>query len=154
MGARGPKKTPTAILKLKGSWQAKHRPDVQEQAEMPDAPAWLSGKPLAAWKELAPVLLSKGVLTIRDANALARYCQLFVRWREAEDFMDRHSAIIPVMKGGKVIGTKPHAYARLALGLSAQLEKLEADFGMNPAARADIMTPKEKAPIETRQRSG
>lgn len=160
MGLRGPKKTPTAVLKMTGSWRANGRPDSQEPAEMPPPPSWLAGRVLEVWKELAPVLLQKGVLTVRDRNALARYCQLWHRWRQAEEFIDTYGSTYTITKTEKatgkekVVNTKAHPQARLALALNTLLEKLEADFGMNPAARADILTPKDKAPIETRQRSG
>lgn len=126
---------------------------------MPEPPSWLTGRVLEVWKELAPLLLDKGVLTTRDRNALSRYCQLWHRWRQAEEFIDTYGSTYTITKEDKqgrekVVNTKAHPQARLALALNTLLEKLEADFGMNPAARADILTPKDKAPIETRQRQG
>lgn len=157
MGLRGPKKTPTAILKLNGSWRGKVRPDANEQAEMPEPPSWLVGRVRDVWMELAPLLLDKGVLTLRDRNALARYCQIWHRWRQAEEFIDAYGSTYTITKADKqgrekVVNTKAHPQARLALALSSLLEKLEADFGMNPAARADILTKKPHGQIETRQR--
>lgn len=156
MGSRGPRKTPTAILQMNGSWRAKNRPDAKEQAELPPAPTWLKGRTLEVWNELAPMLANKGVLTLRDANALARYCQTWVRWREAEEFLDKAGMSFSIVrdKKGEPVGTKSHASARLSLALQTILEKLEADFGMNPAARADILTPKEKPAMPTRDRTG
>ncbi len=79
MGKRGPKPTPTAVLKLRGSTLVTGRreaAEVQGPAGTPDAPEWLDEEARAAWDRIVPLLEGMGVLTRIDGNALARYCRL------------------------------------------------------------------------------
>jgi P27 family predicted phage terminase small subunit len=79
MGNRGPQPTPTAKLKLSGSWLAAAREKAGEPrlpTAIPDVPADVGGDRLAKrfWCETAPLLHRMGVLTAADAGVLAQYC--------------------------------------------------------------------------------
>jgi len=152
MGARGPAPTPTKILQMRGSrWP--ERLGINEplpEAGAPTCPSWLPTDAKAAWKQLAPVLLDMGVLTKADRLALARYCRLFMRWRRAEDFLDKHGEVYPIRKvvtdrdGNErveVVGSAPFPQVAIAAKLADQLLRLEQNFGLTPSARSRIQVP-------------
>jgi len=128
MGRRGPARTPTKVLALSGSWRAKSRTDEPPaDGKTPICPAWLGKHAKTTWRYIVPRLADMGVLGSTDRNTLARYCQLFVRWREAEASGD----------------------VTLSIKLSAHLLKLEREFGLTPSARAGLAKPKDN-PHENR----
>ena len=50
MGKRGPPRTPTSVLKLRGSWRGNVRGDEPEpKHDRPQFPEWLSAEERAAW---------------------------------------------------------------------------------------------------------
>lgn len=138
MGSRGPKPTPTAILAIRGSRKASDRPDLRVNAELPDPPEWLTGSALDMWNELAPLLFHAKVLTKRDRNALARYCRLWHRWRQAEEQVDRIGMSIVSKGSDGNVELRRNPVAIEARNLAAMLDRMEAAFGLNPASRSAI----------------
>jgi len=64
MGHRGPPRTPTSVLKLRGSWRGNARGDEPEPAhDRPDCPEWLSAEERTAWDRVVALLESMRVLT-------------------------------------------------------------------------------------------
>ena len=56
MGKRGPTRTPTSVLKLRGSWRAKTRGDEPTPQEgVPESPDWLSEDEQSVWDRLTPL---------------------------------------------------------------------------------------------------
>ncbi len=75
MGKRGPRPTPTEILKLRGSTLVtpeREAGEVHGPMGTPDRPDWLDDQAKAAWDEIAPLLQDMGILTRIDGNALMR----------------------------------------------------------------------------------
>lgn len=140
MGSRGPAPTPTAKLRLSGSWRAKTRTNEPEpDRARPTCPAWLRPEAKACWKRIVPQLEAMGVLGRIDRNALARYCELWARWRECAEFVQKHGETYPMKsKDGRVIGLASFPQAKAMQSLSETLRKLEAEFGMTPAGRARL----------------
>lgn len=129
MGRRGPAQTPTAILAARGSWLAKTRQDEPIAAGAPLRPAWLTGAAeIEAWNFVCPLIAGMNVAGAADTNAIARYCRLFARWRECEDFVTKHGMTDENFKEYPQVGR--------AARLADQLLKLEQQFGMTPSARA------------------
>lgn len=140
MGSRGPAPTPTNILKLRGSWRAKLNPnEPQPPPGRPSCPRWLSEEAKRFWRRVVPQLDAMGILTKIDGGALARYCQLYARWREAEEFIARRGSVLPVKNAeGEVIDLKPFPQVGIASKLAEQLLRLEQQFGLTPSARARL----------------
>ncbi len=140
MGSRGPAPTPTAILRANGSWRGDiNANEPKPKRGVPKAPFSLKGKAGKAWKFLAPILDEIGVLTVIDGHALARYCVLWARWREAEDFLEKHGTTFAEKnKDGEVIGMKAFPQVKMSLDLAAAILRLEQSFGMSPSARSRI----------------
>jgi len=147
MGKRGPKPTPTKTLENRGSWRAKKRegePILELVVQDPDTgeltcPTWLSKEAKRAWKELAPQLQEAGLLAIVDQNALARYCEIWVQWRKAMEFIDKNGQ---VYEGPG--GTRPWPQVQIAHKGAAELSRLEQSFGLTPSARVGLTVTKVK----------
>ncbi len=149
MSKRGPKPTPTAVRKLRGSTLVSKRREAAEvkgPAGAPDRPDWLDDEARLAWDRVVPLLEGMGVLTRVDGNALARYCRLWSRWRKAESFIEEKGEMYPLRddKGGvKCFMQWPQV--AIANKLAQQLTRLEQEFGMTPSARARL----QLAPTDT-----
>ncbi len=143
MGTRGPPPTPTPVLAMRGSWRSKRNPrEPCPEPGRPRCPRWLDKQAKAAWKQLAPQLDRMGVLAKVDGNALARYCQLWARWRSAEEFLrDRGDTHLVKDADGHVKGIRAYPQVRIANQLAEQLLRLEQQFGMTPSARSRIEVP-------------
>lgn len=146
--ARGPARTPTAILKARGSWRGEKREKAEPKPEKgrPRRPSWLKGDAEKEWKRLVEMLSRMGILTKIDGNALARYCRLWERWRRSEEFIEEHGTQYPVKKTigrgedqtVEVVGFRIFPEAKLAMALAVELRRLEQEFGLTPAARTRI----------------
>lgn len=138
----GPPKTPTAILEARGSWLAKTRTNEPEATGEPEKPAHLTGLASEAWDRLLPLLMGLGVAGAVDADALARYCSIYARWRACEAFIAKHGMVLPALDAdGKLCDMKEFPQVGRASRLADQLLRLEQQFGMTPSARATLGTP-------------
>jgi len=157
MGKRGPKKTPTRILKLRGSWLADTREDEPKlESDIPNCPVWVKGIARRKYKELTKLLNTMGVLTKIDRNALARYCDTWAWWREAREFIKKNGMVYVTYTGGdgnekKIKYIQQFPQVNIANKLAAQLGRLEAEFGLTPSARAG-MTINKKDTMNTKTR--
>lgn len=148
MGKRGPKPTPTAILNGRGSWRGKkNKAEPVTDPTTPTCPDWLDAQAKEYWADVAPMLTNSDVLKRIDGAALARYCQLLARWRKCEEFIQKHGDTYPIKdKAGQVKGVREFPQVRRASDLSAQICRLEADFGMTPSSRSRLVTTDPKPP--------
>ncbi len=140
MGQRGPRPTPTAILRQRGSRRANLRKgERQPLRERPTCPRWLDKTAKACWKQIIPQLDQMGILTTIDANAIARYCVLWSRWIKAEQFIAGHGETYPLRDNeGRVKCLQQFPQVAIAHRLSIALTKIESEFGMTPSSRSRI----------------
>lgn len=140
MGKRGPAPTPTKILEARGSWRSrKNSREPKPDKGRPRCPQWLKGSAKAEWKKIVEMLDRMGILTKVDGNALARYCRLWQRWRDAEDFIAEHGDQYPVKDAkGNTVSFRLFPSARVAISLAVELRRLEQEFGLTPASRTRI----------------
>jgi P27 family predicted phage terminase small subunit len=145
MGQRGPAPTPTPILKLRSSTlvtQKRADAEVKGPTGRPKCLKWLDPAAKAVWKQLIPQLETMGILSTVDRNALARYCQLWARWKKAELFIQQHGEAYPLKdENGKIKYLQPFPQVSIAHKLAALLTRLEHEFGMTPSARARLYAP-------------
>jgi len=144
MGTRGPAPTPQAVLAARGSWRANVAQDDLVPAPEPgigDPPDWLDEEARQAWSDLSMRLLAMNVLGTIDWHALALYCQLWSRWRKAEDFVARHGDSYVVKDDrGEVRGVRLYPQVKLAGQLAEQLTRLGRELGLSPSARTRVRT--------------
>ncbi len=141
MGSRGPPRTPTAILKARGSWLVKHREETEPKPPRgrPTCPRWLKNEARAEWKRLVVLLDDMGVITKADGNALSRYCKLLERWKRMEAFIEENGETYQTMdRDGMPAGRQVYPQVKLAHELAVQLGRLEGEFGMTPASRSRV----------------
>lgn len=140
MGRRGPPRTPTALLKAAGSRLAARRAPLEPQPGrgVPTMPATLGAPARRIWQAIAPVLDTMGVLTTADGASLARYCQTLADWHQLNRVIQRSGFTFKTKTtaGHPTVKTRPEVGIRK--GLAADLAKLEAQFGLTPAARASL----------------
>jgi P27 family predicted phage terminase small subunit len=90
------------------------------------------------------------ILGTCDRNALARYCQMFAQWRENTEFLTEHDETRMLRdKLGHFTKQEERPQVKRTERLAQQLLALERQFGLTPAARADLAMPTEN-PDENR----
>jgi P27 family predicted phage terminase small subunit len=127
----GPSKTPTAILKLRGSRRASGRGDSGYATEAPKRPAWLKGESRQKWDELSEQLSAIGVLTTTDADALARYCDLWSHWLQARKQLHE-------LQKADTVDAQFFRWQRVYRALGEQLHRVGREFGLTPTARIGL----------------
>lgn len=156
---RGPPRTPTAILKRRGSWRAKTREDEPGGGEQsrPVCPAWLEPEAKKEWRRLIPELAALGVLHRVDRNALALYCTRWAMWRRTYGVLSTHGPTLPDYDAdGEIVGYHDRPEVARELRYFEQLIKLGARFGMTASDRAALArpavkpTPKDDAAVHLR----
>jgi P27 family predicted phage terminase small subunit len=141
MGQRGPKKTPTKVLELRGSWLAKHRKPHEPavQAGIPVRPAYLDEEERQVWKTLVTRLHKAGLLATIDGEMLGRYCVLRSRWLKALEWVRQHGDSYPIRdQAGHLVTFRVYPQTRQLTALHESLCRIEASFGMSPSARAAL----------------
>lgn len=131
MARPGPKRTPTKILKMRGSWLAGVR-DVEPQpgAGDPITPDWLTDpEAVACWRWATEQLRGMGMLHLADQRRLESLCQNYAVW----------------VRCAKAINAMDADTQERARGLAADMFKANDavrracdDLGFSPAARADM----------------
>lgn len=145
MAKPGPKRTPSKILKMRGSHRAKRAVQEPEPDQLiPDPPRPLKGPALQMWNTLSVQLDAMKVITVADGNALHRYCVIWARWarltdklalEEADEFYESVGD-----KGQKII--KEHPQVKICAKYADQLLRLEQEFGLTPSARSGLQVTK------------
>ncbi len=100
----------------------------------PSVPAWMPAEAKAVWRQLAPVLTARGVLTIESLGTLEAYALAVGALRRA------HRAIAADgdyqrSEGGKVTR---HAGFSTVAQMGAEARRLAAELGLTPTSRGKI----------------
>lgn len=156
MGRRGPKPKPAAVLRLHGNPKANAWGDAEPQADTapPAMPPEVEVDALASetWREACRLLGNMGLLSATDTLALARYCVTYSRWRALLADVRKNGEVHEIIDAMGNEVTKTRAAARLLSELSAQLTRLEGEFGLTPSSRSSIgrgLTKAGKDPMDT-----
>lgn len=154
MGRRGPPPKPTKLRVLQGN--PGKRPlnpsEPQIQRGLPRCPDWLSEPAKVEWRRVSRLLRALGVLTQADADALTLYCQLFVRWRNAEEFIAKHGEVYPLKdEQGKIRCMQQFPQVSIARHLAQLLRSYQQEFGMTPSARSRIRAEQPSGPSALEQ---
>ena len=126
---------PTALRLIQGNPSGKkitkREPKVAVGARMPQG---MSPGAQKHWPQIASLLTASRILTKIDATALAAYCELFARWRDAADNIAKHGVTVPGAAGALKIS--PHWSAFIQA--TSEMRRYLAEFGMTPAARVRV----------------
>lgn len=149
MGKRGKPPTPTAILKLRGSWRGNRNPDEpQPDNQTPTCPDWLDDYAKAAWFQIVPRLAGMGIIDSVDEHALVVLCQTWARWKRAEETLMKVGTTYVSKKPDGSVMIRKMPQVGIADGAAHSLARWFQEFGMSPSARSRIRVPdkKESAP--------
>ncbi len=146
MGLRGPPRTPTSILKMRGSQLAKRRAresSVQAEGGKPTAPTWLDAEGKAEWRRTVRALETMQILSRSDRAALVGLCQawsMFVALAKAWNRLDatEYVASRPL---GVMVSQSFNDYRRAAL-----------EFGLTPASRSRVTAATPTGPTTDKSR--
>ena len=138
MAQKGRKPKPTAMKQLEGNPGKRKLNSNEPQPERtaPECPDWLSEEAKAEWHRLADVMEAMGILTEIDMAAFAGYCQSYARWKEAEEFITRHGAIVKTPSGY----WQQVPQVSIAQQYLKDMHKFAEQFGLTPASRSRIVT--------------
>jgi len=143
---KGRKPLPSGVKGLFGN-PGKRRLNEQEPKPaigLPDPPHELDDQAKAIWDRVGEQLVQLGVMTVIDANALARYCTLYSHYLRTEKLLrdwTKDGTGPVIMTGGKdgKAGTlMVHPFHTALLQYGKELRQLESEFGLTPASRTRI----------------
>lgn len=146
MGRRGPRPTPTKILKARGSWRAElNKAEPHVESEVLPCPTWLSPEAKDYWKVLIPELVELKLIGRIDSKALERYCQAWAEYRDAKRFLQKNGPTYEIKKKGKLTYVAQYPQVSISKNLSSEMLRFEQEFGLTAAARSRV-----QANIETK----
>lgn len=141
MGARGPSRTPTAILAARGSPLAKAREKTEPKpaAGAPSMPDFVRRDPCARakWKEVVSTL-PPGVLTKADRSVLTMFVQTWAIWREAMRSVQADGIALEGKSREGHARHFPNPAVKTATELLGKLVTLGSKLGLSPADRARL----------------
>lgn len=146
MGKRGPRKTPTGILQLRGSWRAgvgKRISEVKVKSEVPNPPAMLNREGKAEWKRVVKELDALGLIAKIDRAGLSILCNAWSDYVGARSQLKKLKDRIYENEKGEI---KAHPFVKIMNDALTQWHRMCKEFGMAPASRAGLApTSKPKA---------
>lgn len=134
--AQGRKPKPTAIKELEGNPGKRelNNNEPKPLKKAPSCPKWLDDEAKKEWKRLSKQMEQLGILTEVDMTAFAGYCQAYARWKEAEEFVSKHGAIVKT-PSGYWQQVPQVAIAQKYLGI---MKNFCQEFGLTPSSRSRI----------------
>jgi P27 family predicted phage terminase small subunit len=112
----------------------------------PECPDWLTASAKQEWTRVVTELAALDMLRSVDSSALAAYCQLYARWKQAKQQIDRDGQTVdePVTnKAGDVVAhrTKRHPAISISKDALASMLRASALFGRVAPASAWVTLP-------------
>lgn len=106
--------------------------------EIPKMPAWLPPKAKTAWRELAPLLFERGVITRGDRVALEALVDAYSIYRDARRVMEKEGMTYEcrTKDGGTMV--RKRGEVSIAFEAQKRLQSLLSEFGLTPAARSKV----------------
>ena len=141
MGKRGPKPTPTATLKLRGSWRGDiNKGEPIAEVALPQCPKDLDGIAKDCWDELAPMLVSMKVLTVADVKAFELLCVTFSNWKRSEAMLQKHGDVYPIRDANNQVKyLQQSPYVSMSRNFGKAFKEMLCEFGLTPSARSRIV---------------
>ena len=136
MAGRKPK--PTALKLLSGTAQPSRMNKDETAPEAADvkAPEGLSLEAKKCWAIVSKQLQDAKVLSVLDVHALSMYCEVFARWKFANDKLSSEGPVIIAPSGFPV----QSPYLQISNKSFDQMKALLVEFGMTPSSRTKVST--------------
>ncbi|MCM1532786.1 MAG: phage terminase small subunit P27 family [Ruminococcus flavefaciens] len=109
--------------------RAKNEEKLRVSAEHMDPPNYLDPGAKKMFKSIVKLFAKTDLLNEADIPEIARYCDLTMEYKSCNTRLKRN---------GRSINGKPNPDLRMKLQISAELDKLAKNLGLNPAARASL----------------
>lgn len=148
MGKRGPKPTPTALLKLRGSWRAGTRDGEPEATpEGVPCPAWLGDRAREHWDEIHPMLVGWGVMARPFEVGLAVLVDAIADWVALAKELEQVEVWTNPLARPVVMKQKSEARKQVLAALR--------EFGMTPSAVTAVrkVEKKDASPLDRFKRT-
>ncbi len=138
MAQRGRKPKPTTVKMLEGNPGKRNvnTGEPQPDKKAPRCPGWLEEEAKKEWKRMAKQLEQLGILTEIDMAAFAGYCQAYARWKEAEEYISEHGAVMKAPSGY----CQQVPQVSIAQTYLKIMNRFCEQFGLTPSARSRIVT--------------
>ncbi len=132
----GPAKTPTAVLKARGSWRANGRKgEMAGLVCLPKCPDFVTDiEARQLYKRLGVKLTSAGVMTNFDSISLGMLANTFAMYLTAKRIIDTEGALTMSATGT----TMAHPAVNIMNQSFDRLHKMCREFGLTPSARSAI----------------
>jgi len=145
VGNRGPAPKPTALRVLHGGHPERVNRREPIPAPLPVVrPPYLSEEAVKKWDDLAPHLVSMGVVTGVDVDLLAAYCECFARWRRLVTLAASSPPVFRRPVPGSEEGEEPQVVLvknplwSQVRDAEAALRVMAREFGFTPSARSGL----------------
>lgn len=146
-----PRPKPTALKLVDGTRKSRIASDEPQAEPVPgdlEPPAWLSEVGKGYWRDLAPKLADKRVLTEFDIHGLGVLCQALDMHERASTLMnDPDASIISQGDRGRVLNVALRALRDQA----SIIRQWSIEFGMTPSSRSSVKVPVKPAAQEARK---
>lgn len=109
--------------------RAKNEQKLKVSAEHMDPPSYLDPGPKKQFRAIVKLFKGTDLLNEADIDEIARYCDLTKEYKSCNTRLKNH---------GRSKDGKPDPNIRLKLQISAELDKIAKNLGLNPAARASL----------------
>lgn len=138
MGKRGPSKTPTEILKRRGSQLAKGREgQPQPDGDVTPPPDCLNGEARAEWLRIVPHLNEMVNIGAVDRNQLIVLCRAWAEYEKLNDQIEEAGLAGYIYKNGAGNAVRNPLVIQRDKAFK-MWRRIAQDFGCSPAARADL----------------
>lgn len=139
---RGRKPVPTQLKILRGNPGCRPLPtnEPKPRRVLPRPPKHLNERARRIWRSTAKELYVAGLLTTIDVHHLATYCSTYAEQLEAEENVKKTGMVIKTLNGNFI----QNPYLGIVHRCIDILNKMRADFGMTPSARARIKVDPDK----------
>jgi len=136
------KPLPTALKIFKGTAR---KDQLNEFEPMPDRdkikpPDELTKAALKHWDIVVDQLMSAGIMTNLDNQALGIYCEAYAKWAEANAKISKHGMVIKAPSGYPV----QSPYLSISNKAFEQMRAMLSEFGMTPSSRSRIKAEPKK----------
>ncbi|GLS27745.1 phage terminase small subunit P27 family [Marinibactrum halimedae] len=131
---------PTAVKELEGN--PGKRPLNEDEPKYDiirnaDPPKTLNEEAAEYWCHYAPLLGSRGVLTVADLHNLEVFCQSYADFQAAERLVIEHGMLV---EGAS--GLKKNPALTIKNEAAARMQRFGAALGLDPSSRSRIQAPK------------
>jgi P27 family predicted phage terminase small subunit len=155
MGKRGPKPLPTTIHILNGNPGKRPLNDQEPDFDPADLrpPTGITKMARKKWRQMAPMLLERGLLTQGDRDMLHNYCLAFERWQQAEKVLSEEGTTFESVSEDGFVRISQRPEVNISKTYQQQMYRIAAEFGMSPSSRSRVKatppkTKKYKDPMD------